>query len=151
MYVAVDYGIQGVDYRLNRDQEYVQASAILSWNLFSGFRNRARIKQSVLDREMANRQMEEVKKQIELQVINTMNDLMTAEKGIVAAEARVRSAREGFRLVKRKYGEGQANMIEFIDARTTLTQAEENLIISRFTYLSAFAEFEKVTTIHTNN
>lgn len=151
VYVAVDYGIQGVDYRLNRDQEYVQASAILSWNLFSGFRNRARIKQSVLDREMADRQMEEVKKQIELQVINTMNDLLTAEKGIVAAEARVKSAREGFRLVKRKYGEGQANMIEFIDARTTLTQAEENLIISRFTYLSAFAEFEKVTAINTNN
>jgi outer membrane protein len=151
MYVAVDYGIQGVDYRLNKDQEYVQASAILSWNLFSGYRNRARIKQSVLDRELADRQMEEVKKQIELQVMNTMNDLLTSEKGIAAAEARVKSAREGFRLVKRRYEEGQANMIEFIDARTTLTQAEENLIISRFTYLSSFAEFEKVTAINTNN
>ncbi len=150
MYVAVDYGIQGVDYRINKDQEYVQASAILSWNLFSGFRNRAKIKQSVIDREMADRQLEEAKKQIELQVINTMNELLTAEKGITAAEARLRSAREGFRLVKRRYGEGQANMIEFIDARTTLTQAEANLIISRFTYLSSFAEFEKVTAVNTN-
>jgi outer membrane protein TolC len=149
MYVAVDYGIQGVDYRLNGDQEYVQASAILSWNLFSGFRNRSRIKQSVLEKEMADRQLEEARKQIELQVINTMNELLTAEKGIAAAKARLRSASEGFRLVKRRYGEGQANMIEFIDARTTFTQAEENLIISRFTYLSSFAEFEKVTAINT--
>ena len=90
----------------------------------------------------------EVRKQIELQVINTMNELLTAEKGIIAAEARVKSAREGFRLVNRKYEEGQASMLEFIDARTTLTQAEENLIISKFSYLSSFAEFEKVTAIN---
>jgi outer membrane protein len=148
MFLAVDYGIQGTDYRFNRDQDYLQASAILSWKLFSGFQNRSKIKQSVLDKEMADRKLGEVRKQIELQVINTMNELLTAEKGIIAAEARVKSAREGFRLVNRKYEEGQASMLEFIDARTTLTQAEENLIISKFSYLSSFAEFEKVTAIN---
>ena len=77
-----------------------------------------------------------------------MNELLTAEKAIVAAETRLKNAREGFRLVNRRYEEGQASLIEFIDARTTLTQAEENLIISRFNYLSCFAEFEKVTAIN---
>lgn len=77
-----------------------------------------------------------------------MNELLTAEKGIMAAEARVKNAREGFRLVNRKYEEGQASLIEFIDARTNLTQAEENLIISRFSYLSCYAEFEKITAIN---
>jgi len=48
--------------------------------------------------------------------------------------------------VNRRYEEGQAYLIEFIDARTSLTQAEENLIISRYKYLSDFAEFEKITT-----
>ncbi len=148
IYLAMDYGIQGVDYRFNKDQDYLQASAILSWKLFSGFQNRSKIRQSVLDKEMADRKLEEVKKQIELQVINTMNELLTAEKGIIAAEARVKSAREGFRLVNRKYEEGQTSMLEFIDARTTLTQAEENLIISKYNYLSSFAEFEKVTAIN---
>jgi Cu/Ag efflux pump CusA len=47
--------------------------------------------------------------------------LLTAEKGIIVAEARLKNAREGFRLVNRKYAEGQASLIEFIDARTTLT------------------------------
>jgi len=28
-----------------------------------------------------------------------------------------------------------------------MTQAEENLIISKFSYLTCFAEFEKVTTL----
>ena len=43
MFVAVDYGFQGTDYRFNKNQDYVLASAILTWNLFSGFQNKARI------------------------------------------------------------------------------------------------------------
>ncbi|MGD0754430.1 MAG: TolC family protein [Bacteroidales bacterium] len=148
MFVAVDYGFQGPDYRFNKNQDYVLASAILSWDLFSGFQNKARIRQSVLEKENIESKLEEAKKQIELQVINTKNDLLTAEKAIAAAESRLKNAREGFRLVNRRYEEGQASLIEFIDARTNLTQAEENLIISRFSYLSCFAEFEKVTAIN---
>lgn len=143
MYLAVDYGFQGTEYKFNREQDYVQASAILSWNLFKGFQNRARTRQAALDREMAERQLQEASRQIELQVISTLSELLAAEKGIAAAESRVRNADEGFRLVKRKYEEGQASQLEFIDARTTMTQAGINLIISKFAYLSAFAEFEK--------
>lgn len=143
--LVADYGFQGEKYKFNMEQDYLQASAILTWNLFEGFSNKARIKQSLLQKEMVETKLEEAKKQIELQVINTMNELLTAEKGIVAAESQVQSAREGFRLVNRKYEEGQASLIEFIDSRTSLTRAEENLIISRFTYLSDYAEFEKIS------
>jgi outer membrane protein len=148
MFVAVDYGFQGPDYRFNKNQDYMLASAILSWDLFSGFQNKARIRQSVLEKENIESKLEEAKKQIELQVINTTNELLTAEKGITSAETRLKNASEGFRLLNRRYEEGQASLIEFIDARTTLTQAEENLIISRFNYLSSLAEFEKVTAIN---
>jgi outer membrane protein TolC len=147
MFVAVDYGFEGTKYRFTSDRDYVMASAVLSWNLFSGFRNEAKIRQSALDREMAERSLEEARRQIELQVINSLNELQTSEKAIEAAEARLKNAREGFRLVSRRYEEGQANLIEFIDARTSLTQAEENIIISKFSYLSAYAEFEKVTAV----
>jgi outer membrane protein TolC len=143
--VAVDYGFQGEKYKFNMNQDYVQASAILTWNLFSGFQNNAKIKQTLLQKEIIESQIEEVKKQIELQVINSLNELLAAEKGIIAAEKQLKNAGEGFRLVNRKYEEGQASLIEFIDARTTLTQAEENLIISKFRYLSDYAEFEKAT------
>jgi outer membrane protein TolC len=147
MFVVVDYGFQGTEYRFNREQDYVQASAILSWSLFKGWQNRSKIRQSEIEKENADLKLEETRKQISLQVINTMNELLTAEKGISAAESRLKNANEGFRLVKRKYEEGQASLIEFIDARTMMTQAEGNLIISKFTYLSAFAEFGKVAAL----
>jgi outer membrane protein len=148
LFIAVDYGFQGTEYRFNKNQDYVLASAVLSWNIFSGFQNRYRISQSEMEKSMTEKKLEEAKKQIELQVTGTMDDLRTAEKGISVAGARLTSAREGFRLVSRRYDEGQASLIEFIDARSAMTKAEENLVISRFDYLSCFAEFEKVAAIN---
>jgi len=145
LFVA-DVGYQGMTYKFNKDYDYAQASAVLSWSIFEGYRNKYKIKQSLLQKEMVESQLEASKKQIELQVINALQELLSSEKGIIAAEARLKSAREVFRLVNRKYEEGQAYLIEFIDARTSLTQAEENLIISKYKYLSDFAEFEKITT-----
>jgi outer membrane protein len=148
LFLAVDYGFQGEKYQFNKNQDYMQASAVLTWNLFSGFQNKSKIKQALIDKTIIGNRLEEARKQIELQVINTLNELLASEKGITAAETRLRNAREGFRLVNRKYEEGQASLIEFLDARTAMTQAEENLIISKFSYLSCFAEFEKVTAIN---
>ncbi len=145
--VVADYGIQGEEYKFNKDADFAQASAVLTWDLFNGFQNRAKIRQAKLAKEMLDQQTEEVKKQIELQVLNAYSELKSAQEGIASAESQLKSAREGFRLVKRRYDEGQASLIEFIDARTTLTQAEENLIITKFTWLSDYAEFEKVAAI----
>jgi len=146
--LVADYGIQGEKYRINKDADFAQASAVLTWDLFAGFRNQSRISQARLQKVMLDQQSEEVRKQIELQVINARNELKAAQAGIESATSQVKSAREGFRLVNRRYEEGQASLIEFIDARTTLTQAEENLIVSKFTYLSDYAEFEKVCAIN---
>jgi outer membrane protein len=145
LFLVADYGIQGENYVFNKDAVYGQASAVLVWNLFEGFSNKAKISQALIQNEKAKSQIEEARKQIELQVITAVNELSAMEKGIVAAESRLTNARESFRIVEKKYDEGQISLLEFIDARSTMTQAEENLIISRFKYLSAYADFEKVT------
>jgi outer membrane protein len=149
--IVADYGIQGEKYQINRNADFGQASAVLTWNLFGGFQNRSKIRQARIRKEQLDRQTEEAKKQIELQVVNALSTLKTDLAGIESANSQVKSAREGFRLVNRRYGEGQASLLEFIDARTTLTQAEENAIISRFTYLSDYAEFEKVCALNVIN
>ena len=148
LFVAVDYGFQGTRYQFNRESDYVLASAVLSWNLFSGFQNRSKIRQVEADNQIIKSKLEEARQQIGLQVISSLNELYAAERGISAAESRLRNSREAFRLVSRKFEEGQANLLEYIDARVSLTQAEENLIVSRFSYLSCYAEFEKVTAIN---
>ncbi|MCX6303131.1 MAG: TolC family protein [Bacteroidia bacterium] len=148
LFAVADYGFQGEKYAFNNEQDYMQASAVLTWNLFEGFSNKAKIRQAVIQKEIAGSQLEEAKKQIELQVIDALNELSTADKGITAAESRLKNARESYRIVEKKYGEGQVSLIEYIDARTSMTQSEENLIISKFKYLSSFAEFENITAVN---
>ncbi len=145
IYLVVDYGFQGEEYRFNKKQDYFQASAVLTWNLFEGYRNRSKIRQALLEKSIAEIKLEEARKQIELEVLSVLSELLAAEKGIISAEKRLLNASEGFRLVKKRYEEGEASLLEFLDARSTLTRASENLIISKFTYLSCFADFEKVT------
>lgn len=146
--IVADFGYQGEKYEFNRDQDYLLASAVLTWNIFDGFARRARGRQAVFQREMAEAQIQEAKKQIELQVINALDELKASEIGITAAESRVKSASQVFRLVSKKYEEGQASMLEFLDARNNLTQAEENLVISKYKYLSDFAQLEKTAAIN---
>ena len=141
--LVADYGFQGEKIQFNSNQDYLQASVVLNWKLFQGFQTRSKIKAALFQKEILDQQLEEAKSRIALQVTNTINALKSSEAGMTAAENQVKSAREGFRLVNRKYEEGQASLIEFMDARTTLTRSEENLIMSKYLYLSDFAEFEK--------
>lgn len=145
---VADYGFEGEKYAFNKNTDYLQASLVLSWDLFSGFQQRAKINQALMGREKLEHQLDEVRNQVSLQVIRAYRELESSEAGITAAENQLKTAREGFRLVNRRYEEGQASLIEFIDARNTLTQAEENLIVSRYTLLIDQAEFEKVVAVN---
>ncbi|RPH75839.1 TolC family protein, partial [bacterium] len=68
--LVADYGFQGERYEFSKSHDYIQASAVLSWDLFSGFQNRSRIKQSLIQKESVQKQLEEVRNRISLQVIN---------------------------------------------------------------------------------
>ncbi|MBN1790801.1 MAG: TolC family protein [Bacteroidales bacterium] len=146
LFILADYGFQGEEYQFNKDQDYLQASIVLSWDIFSGLQNRSKIRQALIQREMVEDRLHEAKSRIELQVINSLHVLKASELATQAAESQAKGAREVFRLVHRKYEEGQASLIEFMDARNSLTQAEENLILSRYSYLSDYADFEKAIT-----
>jgi outer membrane protein TolC len=143
IFFLADYGFQGEDYEFNKRQDYMQASLVLSWDLFNGLQNRSRIRQSLARKEMIEHRLDEARSQIELQVITAMSELRATEAAIQTAEDQLKSAREGFRIVNRKYGEGQASLVEYLDARSAMTQSEASLIVLRYTHLSNLAEFEK--------
>jgi outer membrane protein len=141
---AVDYGYQGTRYRFTDDYDYYIASIVLRWELFHGYENRAQIDQAKISRETLQTKIEETKDQIKLQVIEAYYDLQASEKSIQAADEALKSARKAYEMVDKKFREGQANLIEYIDARTTMTNAEQTLIINRYDYYIKYAEFERV-------
>ena len=145
---AVDYGYQGTKYSFTDEYDYWIASVVLRWELFHGYENRSQISQAKIGRETLQTRIEETKDQIQLQVIEAYYDLQASEKSIMAANEALKSARKAYEVIDRKFREGQANLIEYIDARTTMTNTEQNLIINRYDYYIKYAEFERVACLH---
>ncbi len=148
LYAAVDYGFQGEQYEFNREQDYFMASLVLRWDIFHGFEKRAKIGEARIQQDLLSSQLRETEQQIRLQALEAYYDLLASAESIRAAEEELRSSRDAFRLVERKFREGQSPLIEFIDARTGMTRAEENLIINRYDYHIKYAELERAACIY---
>jgi outer membrane protein TolC len=121
------------------------ASLVFTWRLFDAGADSARIAQArAATRQLVLRE-EEIAQQIRLEVQQAYDRLETARASLATASARADAARAAFRIASRKRDEGVINQVEFIDARSTLTSAEMNLVITRFDVLARGAELEYAT------
>jgi outer membrane protein TolC len=143
--LAFDYGFEGEDYDFSSDRDFWMASLVLEWNLFNGLQDHARLRQAKLDRRTRELQLEQLRRQVRIEVRDAYQDVVVSDRNLQAASDRVRSSRMAFEVVARKYDEGMASQLEYLDARNAMTQAEVNAIVARYDCLSARAEYERVT------
>lgn len=141
---VVDYGFQGEKYIFGKDDDYVLASVVLKWDLFTGFRNRSESEVAALQEDVSYTRLEEARNQLRLEIINSWYDMQTAAKSLNASEATRETSAEVFRMVRKRYEQNQASLLELIDARTNLTQSQQNTIINRFELMKKQAAFERV-------
>ena len=69
--------------------------------------------------------------------------MLVAEKSLTASKDRLTSTENSFRIIAKKYQEGMATYIEYLDSRTTMTQAEINRIVTIYDYQIDKAQLEK--------
>jgi outer membrane protein TolC len=145
--LALDYGFQGRSVRFDRDHDYWVASVVVSWNLFNGGRDAARrsAARAELDRQRVTRQ--DVEDRIRLEVRQAYASAVVAREAITTAETRVAAARRTFDLVRRRYEEGVATQIEFLDARTQLTSAELNRTLTAHRYAIRYIDLERAAAL----
>jgi outer membrane protein len=139
-----DYGYQGEKYRFTEKDDYWMASLVLHWNLFNGFQDRSKYKQSSLEKQKFEIQLEELKNKIKLQVQEAVDNLSVAQKSIVAANQRFNSMKKSYKIVSKKYQQGITSQLEYIDARTAFTNSGINQVIVKYDYQIKFVEFENV-------
>jgi outer membrane protein TolC len=142
--LAADYGFQGTEYSFTDEDDFWTASLVLSWNLFNGFQDKAKLRQAKLDRREREVQLQELREQVKLQVRDAHHNLQVAQRSMAVARDIVESNRKSFAIVERKYREGMAPQIEYLDARNSLTKAELNLVITTYDYQIRYAEFERI-------
>ncbi|MFP4060864.1 MAG: TolC family protein [Bacteroidales bacterium] len=144
LYGAVDYGFQGVDYRFTSEDDYVLASLVLKWDLFTGMQNDVKKQKSLVERQKAENKYDESVEMIKLAVIDAWYGLKAGQEALKAAGAREKASARAFKVVEKAYEQGSANYLEFMDARNSLTGASQNLIVKKYDFLIKFAELQEI-------
>ncbi len=145
LFAAVDYGFQGEKYRFDLDHDFTLASFVLRWDLFEGMQKKAKVGQTRWEIDRLQARRDELNRQISLQVENAWNTLVASRKAMEAAAEEEVAAEKAFRVVAKKYELGMARYVEFLDARTNMTGAQLRNIITKYDYLIALADYERVT------
>jgi outer membrane protein TolC len=119
------------------------ASLVLSWNLFNGFIDQAKKEQASLAAKQLQAQRQQLENQIRLQVKEAWLTVKVSEEGLHSAVEQEKYTSESFNIVSKKYEQGMATHIEFLDSRISMTNAQINKIIKQYDFLIGIAEFEK--------
>ncbi len=141
--VVGDVGYQGFSYTFNSDQQYWLVQFGLTWDIFKGGEKRARTQQARIDYRITENRMEQLKKQIELQVIQVHYELEAAKQVYAASQSGVRSSEKSFQIIRAKYYEGQVIMLEYLDAQNKLTRAQLTNNINYYELLRKAADLQK--------
>ncbi|MFN8579925.1 MAG: TolC family protein [Gemmatimonadaceae bacterium] len=145
--LAADYGFQGSDYQFNGRHDAAMASVVLSWNLFNGGQDAMRREEAASAHRAMVYRGAEVDRMIALDVRTAWQAVGVARQGAVAAAARVEAARRAFQLVDRRFAEGLASHLEWSDARSQLTAAELNLVMSRYALAARVVDLERAAAL----
>ncbi len=149
--LALDYGVQGQDVRFSRDDDFAVASVVVSWNLFNGGQDAARRQAAQADAQQLRLRREELEELVRLDVTRAYRATIVARHAISTAEAGLAAARRNFELVRRRYEEGLANQVEFLDARTAFTNAELNRVITAYRYAMRYVDLERAAALRDLN
>ncbi len=145
--VALDYGYQGSEIRFDRNSDFWTASVVVSWSLIDGGRNVARRQAAEADVRRLSLQRREVEDGIRLDARQAYEAAVVAHDAIATADDRLTAAERNFKLVSRRYGEGLAAPIEFLDARTALTGAQLNRVVTIYRYAIRRVDLERAAAL----
>ena len=105
------------------------------------------VKRMALEKKKLEVQMQELDKQIQMQVTDAFHALKAARLAVTAATEKEKTAKRSFEIVSKKYEYGMAAQIEFLDARTTFTNAAISHIIARADFFIKKAKFEHASAL----
>ncbi len=126
-----DYELHGED-PFSDDGESWSIMAKASFNIFKGLGDKARLVEASADVERARAQRQRVLNETELEVRSAYHANIAAEEALRSAKSEVERAKEALRILRRRYTQGLALMVEVLGAEDALKYAELGLEDARF-------------------
>ena len=127
---------------------YTAASLVMSWSLFNGTQDAARAAQAGIEERRLATLALQLERQVSLDVRQAWGAADVARGAISNADERVAAARRSHDLVRRRYEVGSASQLELLDARTQLTAAELNRILTDTDYRLRRVQLDRAAALY---
>jgi len=144
-----DVGFQDFDFEVNKQSRYYLAGLSLEWNIFSGNKNKYRLRQVEEDSKKIASQKDNAEQKLLLQYEVAQNNLKAALKQFDAEKDQKEAAKKYNEDITKLYKEGQAIYIELLDAQNQWVNAQLNTNVSLYNSWIAFAELERANATFT--
>jgi outer membrane protein TolC len=143
VFVGGNMGFQGFGYTF-KNQAYLIGQIGLSWDLYHGYEKKSKIQQAKIQKSILDTKLEEVQKQIQLQVSQAYFELEVAKKALTMAKDGTTKAEKYFKIVESRYRNGQAIMIEYLRASNEIITARLQESLAKYDILLKQAALDKV-------
>ncbi|MCU7498246.1 MAG: TolC family protein [Bacteroidota bacterium] len=117
----------------------------ISYPIFNGLQTKYRTEQAVIDKEKLSITRSKLEEGIKIQVEAARLKMMEAKKRIDAQQKSVEQAERAVTIAEVRYKNGLGTQIELIDSQVALTNTKINKAQAVYDYLTARADWEKIT------
>lgn len=139
----VDLGYQDFDFQINQQSRYFFGGIALEWNVFSGNKNKFRLKQNLEEANYVNSQIKNVTEQLILQLKIAKNNLLSKIEIYNAEKSQNIASKKFNDDIFKLYKEGQAIYIELLDAQNQYINSLLLTNIALYDVWIANAELER--------
>ena len=110
------------------------------FNLFKGLGDQALLAQARAQELAQNENLRNYLQKVKHQVERAFLNLKTARKQVYVTQEAEEQAKEGLRIIERRYQQGLAIIVELLDAQTALKKARLNYLEALYQYRLAWTE-----------
>ncbi|RYC69297.1 TolC family protein [Spirosoma sordidisoli] len=146
VFVGGNAGFQGFGYTF-RNQAYALAQFGLQWDLFRGYEKRSKIQQARIQTDALQTRLQEVQRQVQLQVVQAYYDLDAANESLAATQSGIANADATFRVIDSKYRNGQSLLIEFLRYQNDRLTAQLQHSLARMDVLVKRAALDRAVAV----
>jgi outer membrane protein TolC len=119
-----------------------RVSISANWELFDGGASRARVEEAKAAAEEVLYRIEDLKKQINLEVSTAVLNLRSATQRVNLAKDQVKSAEEDYRIALKRYSAQVGTNIDVLDSRVALVNAKTQLANAVYDVYQARADLQ---------
>ena len=147
----IDVGSQDFDFKINRKSPYVFFGLALEWDVFTGGKNKLKIKQAEMDNNIIASQTDYAESQLKLQLNNNLNAFTALLLQYDFSLLQEKMSEQFSNDIMKIYKQGQVLFIELLDAQNQLINAKIQSNIALYDAWIKAAEIERANASFTLN